>query len=643
MRVSFPLYAQILSVLLLNLLLLVALFLIFFESGFASGLDALIRGPVGDQIQAVGWAINKHIATMPQSGWNQVLSDYGKTYGVKFYIFGADGEQVAGDKISVPKEVQGRFIFKHTMHMGGPGMHFGFFRTSPDMMPPPPSGVMPDLPPTMMSPQRSGEIPNRSPDAMPPPRSGEMPNRSPDAMPPPRSGEMPDRSPDAMPPPRSGEMPDRSPVMMFPSPIGLMPDHPPGAVPAPPSGMMQTPPFPPVTFMIRTEGNGPKIGELDSLATGRPFMPPPPPNQQFLIHTKDPNSYWIGTFFPIVSPNMVRQGAVGFFPGPPMRPGVLIATTPNLLQSKLGVNLNFLYVVVLCVLGVSIVIWSPFAFRVTRTLGELTDVTQHIANGNFDVKLKDGNWDELKRLASSINVLSSRLNNFVLGQRRFLGDIAHELCSPISRLQIALALLEESRSERHPAIIRDIRDEVADMSALIQELLSFSKASLRGQQVELTPVAVAPLIRHTVEKIGSSASFLLDVDEKLFVLAEETLLQRAFANVLRNSVRYAAEYGPIDVVASAAGSQVTITVRDRGPGVPPEALDLLGEPFYRPEPSRDRNTGGAGLGLAIVKTCIETCQGTLLVENCAPHGLVVKLVLCQAAVHELDPAKEPTA
>jgi len=87
------------------------------------------------------------------------------------------------------------------------------------------------------------------------------------------------------------------------------------------------------------------------------------------------------------------------------------------------------------------------------------------------------------------------------------------------------------------------------------------------------------------------------------VLAEPTLLKRAISNVVRNSVRYAGTYGPIEISTETNEDFVDLVIEDSGPEVPPETLKFLGQPFYRPEPSRDRMSGGVGLGLAIVKTC----------------------------------------
>ena len=85
--------------------------------------------------------------------------------------------------------------------------------------------------------------------------------------------------------------------------------------------------------------------------------------------------------------------------------------------------------------------------------------------------------------------------------------------------------------------------------------------------------------------------------------------------------------GSLVVTAAHRGATVVIEVEDDGPGIPPGDLERVFEPFYRGEPSRNRETGGVGLGLAIVKTCIESCGGTVYCENRAPSGLRVVILL----------------
>jgi len=138
--------------------------------------------------------------------------------------------------------------------------------------------------------------------------------------------------------------------------------------------------------------------------------------------------------------------------------------------------------------------------------------------------------------------------------------------------------------------------------------------------------------RVTGREAGETTQLAIDIPAGLKVLAEPELLARALSNVLRNAIRYAADAGPISLTARAENELVRISVADCGPGVPPESLSKLFDPFYRVDSSRTRQTGGAGLGLTIVRSCMEACGGRVTAHNRAGGGLEVSLYLPEAKV-----------
>ena len=310
-----------------------------------------------------------------------------------------------------------------------------------------------------------------------------------------------------------------------------------------------------------------------------------------------------------------------------MIPGTLIAACPNLFYSRLFFDLWALASVVGGIFVLSILIWWPFVYSITKAMAEVTAMTERIAEGRFDARLQVSRSDEIGRLAGAVNSMAERLENFVAGQKRFLGDTAHELCSPVSRLLIALELLETSVSEQQESTLKDIREDVEEMSHLINELLAFSKAGIQGIEIRLVPVNIGAVLKTAMLKTASENLLRMDVPADVSVHGDQLLLERAFGNVIRNAVRYASQDGPIEVKVCRAGQEVIVTVTDCGPGVPAEALKLLGQPFFRPEPSRSRSSGGVGLGLAIVKTCVESCGGTFKIRNHQPKGLQVEVRL----------------
>jgi two-component system sensor histidine kinase CpxA len=306
----------------------------------------------------------------------------------------------------------------------------------------------------------------------------------------------------------------------------------------------------------------------------------------------------------------------------------LVGMVPSLGVSPLLFNPKPWIAVGIGVILFSVLFWFPLAHDLTATLARLTRATESIAEGRFEVRVAATRRDELGRLAFAINRMASRLKNFVSGQKRFLGDAAHELCSPLVRMEMALGILEEEAASSVQPLVRDLREEVGHMRELVNELLNFSKASLGEQAVALEPVELAGVVAEAAAREGN-ARLQLEVPAGLKAQANFKLLTRAIANLIRNAIAYAGT-GPIIVAARREGSAVFLTVTDAGPGAPAADLEKLFDPFYRLDSARARETGGVGLGLAIVKSSVEACQGTVTAANVSPSGLRVSLRLVAA-------------
>jgi two-component system, OmpR family, sensor histidine kinase CpxA len=389
---------------------------------------------------------------------------------------------------------------------------------------------------------------------------------------------------------------------------------------------------PGMNMPMRGPGMEPPPPEPDANA---PDMPPPPrengpPMQRggpprFMTH--EAGRYWV------VLPLMA--GFMGHGHDHPMPPNIplpasLVISSATLSAGGLFFNPTPWILAGLGVIVVSTLFWFPLVRGITRSLSRMTSATEKIAEGRFEVRTQVHRADELGALSGAIDRMAGRLSGLVTGQKRFLGDIAHELCSPIARIQVALGILEQNADENQQARLDDLREEVEEMSNLVNELLSFSRASLGKTNLNLQPVPV----RATVEKAAArecgpdtGAKVVINIPDELRAVAEPDLLLRAVANVLRNAVRYAASAGPIQVSAARENDTVVLQIEDCGPGIPESALPHVFDPFYRVDTSRTRDTGGAGLGLSIVKTCVESCGGTVGCENRQPSGLRVILRL----------------
>lgn len=268
----------------------------------------------------------------------------------------------------------------------------------------------------------------------------------------------------------------------------------------------------------------------------------------------------------------------------------------------------------LAVLALSLAFWTPFVWSITRYVRRLTGATEQIAAGRFDVSLPPRGGDELASLGHAIESMADRLDHFVSGQKRFLGDAAHELCAPLARIRTALGILEMKPD--NPAMLESVQADTAELAALVDELLAFSRTGNRKPAPER--VEIEPLVLETVGREANGTGVAITVPPGLSVTADARLLGRAIGNLVRNSLVHAGPDARVAVTARAAGDEVRITVSDQGPGVPRDDLARIFEPFYRIDRSRSRDTGGTGLGLAIVRTAVEACGGS--VEASLPDG-----------------------
>lgn len=241
-----------------------------------------------------------------------------------------------------------------------------------------------------------------------------------------------------------------------------------------------------------------------------------------------------------------------------------------------------------------------------------------------------------QRLNQAVQDLESRSQRLLKGQKRFLGDVAHELNAPIARIQFALGVLEVTVEERCQPDVKALHDEIQEMSSLVTELLAYSRASLDAGSAPLTEVNVMQAVQRASDR--ENVPVQMHVDANIVALAHEVYLTRALANLLRNSQRYAGAAGPIEVYGRQVGDRVEIVVADHGPGLPETELEQIFEPFYRMDTSRTRSTGGKGLGLAIVKSCVEACRGRVFCRNRQPAGLEMVIHLAPGAPRQTGAA-----
>ena len=283
-------------------------------------------------------------------------------------------------------------------------------------------------------------------------------------------------------------------------------------------------------------------------------------------------------------------------------------------------------------------IWYWLARQLAIPAIAICSVARQFAAGDLAARVTDVRLlqrrDELAELASEFNRMASQIENLIGNQNRLVGDISHELGSPLARLQLAVALARKQLGSVVQAPLDRIQREMERLDELSQQVLHFMR--LESPPDHQRPIRVH--LHEFVEELVKDSDFEAAAMSRRVLLGRtaETeaaiypdLLRSALENVIRNGMRYTAERTAvrIDMLHQRSTSWVQILVRDHGPGVREECLPHLFEPFYRAEPARDRKSGGAGLGLSIARRAIEMHGGTIQARNCQEGGLEVEIRL----------------
>ncbi|MCB1208537.1 MAG: HAMP domain-containing histidine kinase, partial [Verrucomicrobiales bacterium] len=341
-----------------------------------------------------------------------------------------------------------------------------------------------------------------------------------------------------------------------------------------------------------------------------------PPKPRFMLRTANPTNYWAGIHL-----------TLAYGEGAARRPLTLVVVSDSVTGRGFFFDAWPWAGLVAGGLVISALIWLPVVGGITRAIRRTNEASKRIAAGGFDVRVPDQRNDELGELATSVNTMAAQLGDYVAQQRRITADVAHELCSPIARMQMALGVVEQRGTPDQAAYLKKLDSELQHMAKLVEEVLAFSKADTLPEREVATDIEFTPFAKGIIAREAPDADIVMDVPEGLQMHTLKEALDRAIGNVLRNAARYASSAGPIHLQVSLHDKETIISITDQGPGVPPDALPRLFEPFFRPEAARARHTGGSGLGLAIVKRCIAACGGTVSARLLQPQGLEIEMRL----------------
>jgi signal transduction histidine kinase len=265
--------------------------------------------------------------------------------------------------------------------------------------------------------------------------------------------------------------------------------------------------------------------------------------------------------------------------------------------------------VLLAVLFVAVAAGAwPVVRGLTRRLEQLKRGVEAFGAGALHQRVNVAGKDEVASVAQSFNRAAERVEALVKSHQSLLANASHELRSPLARLKMAVAMMDDEPTGARLAMKKEIDTNIAELDALVEEVLLSSRldagaAMELNDPVDLTGVAAEEAARVSAEVEGESVS----------VRGSDRLLRRAVRNLLENARRYGGDDISVSVHAGPGPAGVELQVCDRGPGVPESERERIFEPFYRMSGHAERE-GGVGLGLALVRQIAQSHGGQVHCE-----------------------------
>jgi len=260
------------------------------------------------------------------------------------------------------------------------------------------------------------------------------------------------------------------------------------------------------------------------------------------------------------------------------------------------------------VLGLLLIVWLR---PLWLDLMQFKRVTEQLAQGNLNVERQASRFSAISDLTEQFHIMAQKVANLMTDQKQLVNAVSHELRTPLARLKFALAMLQSAQPEQ----ISGMQQDVQEMESLIDEMLSYARLEIAGEQLSREEFDLSELLLAQLDKLRglSSKEITTSIASGIKVNANAHYLARVIQNLLQNADKYGASQ--IEVSLTEVEQQVIIVVEDDGEGIAEDQYESVFMPFVRLEKSRNKHLGGYGLGLAIVKKIVSWHKGQCVVAK----------------------------
>ncbi len=259
--------------------------------------------------------------------------------------------------------------------------------------------------------------------------------------------------------------------------------------------------------------------------------------------------------------------------------------------------------------------------RIVHPIRALVTLSQRIAGGHYEQRLHLDTGDELAELVENFNRMAASLAETEVMRQRLLGDVTHELKTPLTSIKGYMEGLQDGVLPATPETFQLIHNEADRLQRLVQDLQELSRTEAGQIHLDISSCAPYQIIMSVIERMRPQfreKGIALDTsipDDLPLIRADKDRTAQVLTNLLGNALQYTADGGRVSLDVVKNGDQLGFSVRDTGAGLDSNDLERIFQRFYRVDKSRSRASGGSGIGLTIAKQLVEAQGGTIRAES----------------------------
>ena len=249
----------------------------------------------------------------------------------------------------------------------------------------------------------------------------------------------------------------------------------------------------------------------------------------------------------------------------------------------------------------------------TRPIVNLAKVAERFGKGDFINEIRPSGAMEIRKAAYEFDRMIKRINRHLTQRSEMLSGISHDLRTPLTRLKLQLAMIEQKE------ISMKMSKDIDEMERMLNDYLSFAKTQI---QEETTAINMNEFFDEIIKQKKKKTH--LNIEGKIVFVGRENALKRCLNNIIDNGFTYG---GNVFIKVNKSSNRLYILIEDDGEGIPVNEYKNVFKPFFRLDKSRSLNQSGVGLGLAIVEDIINSHGGNIQLGKSKYNGLQVKISL----------------